>query len=92
MYALEVKEDADRIFKKLAKKNPKQIKILAKKIKEIQKNPVGYKALRKPLHGFNRVHIDSSFVLIFQIDDVNEVVTLYYYGHHDTVYQWRPKD
>lgn len=90
MYFLEIKEEADKLFKKLAKKNPKQLKIIDKKIKEIRKNPIGYKFLRKPLQGYNRVHIDKHFVLVFSIDHVNRVVTIYYFGHHDEVYDWRP--
>lgn len=91
MYALEVKEEADKIFQKLAKKNPMQLKIIDKKVKEIQETPFGYKFLKKPLHGFNRIHIDKHFVLIFKVDHERKVVTLYYYDHHDYVYQWRPK-
>ena len=49
MYALDIKEEADRIFKKLAKKNPKQLMIIDKKIAEIREEPYGYKFLKKPL-------------------------------------------
>ena len=90
MYALDVKEEADRIFKKLAKKNPKQLMIIDKKIAEIREEPQGYKFLRKPLQGFNRVHIDTHFVLIFKIDHERAVVEVYYYDHHDSVYAWQP--
>ena len=38
MYDLEIKPKADKIFSKLAKKNPKQLMIIGKKIKEIRKN------------------------------------------------------
>ena len=92
MYNLEVKEEVDRIFHKLAKKNPQQLLIIDKKVKEIKERPQGYKFLRNPLHGFNRVHIDKHFVLIFKIDHAREVVTLYYYDHHDFVYQWQPRE
>lgn len=91
MYDLEVKEEVDKIFYKLSKKNSQQLKIIDKKIKEIRERPFGYKFLRNPLHGFNRVHIDNSFVLVFKIDHEKKVVTIYYYDHHDSVYQWRPK-
>ena len=90
MYGLEIKEEADRIFRKLAKKNPPQLRIINKKINEIREDPFGYKFLRRPLHGFNRVHIDSHFVLIFKIDYEQKVVTIYYFDHHDYVYQWQP--
>ena len=91
MYSLIIKEEADRIFKKLAKKNPKQLLIIDKKIKEIRESPYGYKFLRKPLHGFNRVHIDKNFVLIFKIDHTLKAVDIFYYDHHDYVYKWQPK-
>ena len=92
MYSLDIKPEADKIFHKLSKKNQKQLKIINKKIKEIRTNPFHkYKFLRKPLQTFNRVHIEKHFVLIFKIDHNNKVVDVYFYGHHDEVYQWRPK-
>lgn len=91
MYYLKIKPEADRIFKKLAKKNPQQLMIISKKIKEIRENPVGYKFLRKPLQGFNRVHIDKHFVLVFKIDNQRRIIDIYYFSHHDYVYQWQPK-
>ncbi len=91
MYDLEIKPEADKIFSKLAKKNPKQLLIIDKKIQEIRKNSSGYKVLRKPLNKFNRVHIDKHFVLIFHIDHNRKVIEVYYFDHHDAVYTWRPK-
>lgn len=91
MYDLYIKPDADRIFKKLAKKNPMQLKIIDRKIAEIRQSPFGYKFLRKPLQGFNRVHIDTHFVLLFKIDHEKKMVEVYYYDHHDYVYQWLPQ-
>ena len=91
MYLLDIKPEADKIFKKLAKKNPKQLIIVNKKIIEIRTNPFHkYKFLRKPLQLFNRVHIDKHFVLIFKIDHKIKVVDVHFYGHHDDVYQWKP--
>lgn len=93
MYYLEVKEEADKIFQKLARKNPHQFEMIEKKVEEIRSNPEHiYKFLHSPLQGFNRVHINSHFVLIFKIDHVRKTVVLYYYGHHDDVYKWRPKE
>ncbi len=92
MYELEVKPEADKIFYKLAKKNPAQLKIIDKKITEIRKDPHhGYKCLRPPLHSFNRVHIDKHFVLIFNIDHKEKTVVVHYFDHHDFVYKWQPK-
>ena len=92
MYGLDVKEEVDKIFLKLAKKNPHQLKIIEKKIIEIRERPFGYKFLRSPLHGFNRVHIDTHFVLVFRIDHEQRKITIYYYNHHDFVYRWRPSE
>ena len=86
MYDLEIKPKADKIFSKLAKKNPKQLMIIGKKIKEIRKNPFGYKFLRKPLHSFNRVHIDKHFVLTFNVDKEKNFILFVDFAHHDTVY------
>ncbi len=92
MYSLGVKEDVDKLFKKLAKKNPKQMSIINKKINEIINNPAHiYKFLRKPLQSFNRVHIDKSFVLIFKIEHERKIVIIYYYDHHDHIYKWSSK-
>jgi len=93
MYSLEIKEEADRIFSRLSKKNQKQLKIINKKIKEIVENPVHiYKFLKKPLQKFNRIHIENHFVLIFKIDHSLKKVIIYYFDHHDKVYQWLPRD
>ncbi len=92
MYALDIKEEADIIFSKLAKKNKKQLEIIEKKIKKIRENPEhNYKFLKKPLNTFNRVHIEKHFVLIFKIDNLRKTVIIYYFDHHDKVYKWRPK-
>jgi len=91
MYDLEIKHTADKIFKKLSKKNKKQLIMIHKKIQEIRSKPNHeYKHLRPPLQNFSRVHINSHFVLIFNIDDTQEIVTIYYFGHHDDAYKWRP--
>lgn len=92
MYDLDIKPSADRIFKKMMKKEKHQLMIIHKKILEIRQNPDhDYKHLRKPLQDFYRVHIDSNFVLIFDIVHEKKVIEVYYYDHHDNVYKWRPK-
>ena len=90
MYGLEIKPEVDKIFSKLTKKNPQQLRIIDKKIKEIRKNPTGYKFLRKPLNGFNRVHIDNHFVLIFKVDHHRKIIEIYYFDHHNNIYKRTP--
>jgi YafQ family addiction module toxin component len=87
MYRLNISKECEKIFFRLAKKNPKQLEIIHKKILEIRSNPFHeYKSLRAPLNGYNRVHIDKHFVMIFRIDHENLTVEIIYYGHHDNAY------
>ena len=86
MYSLEVRESVDRIFFKLAKKNPKQMRIIDKKIKQILEDPHHFKPLRAPMQHLRRVHIDKSFVLTYSVDEQNEIVVIEDYDHHDNVY------
>ncbi|MFQ6056597.1 MAG: type II toxin-antitoxin system mRNA interferase toxin, RelE/StbE family [Methanosarcinales archaeon] len=69
MYFLDLRKHVDKIFKKLSKKNPKQLKIINNKILEILENPYRYKPLKKPLQNKRRIHIDKSYVLIYSIDE-----------------------
>ena len=91
MYELDVKPEADKIFRNLSKKNRKQLQLIGKKINQILSDPYHeYKYLKRPLQTFNRVHIDKHFVLIFKIDHKKEIIEIFYYDHHDNVYKWRP--
>ena len=87
MYNLEVRKFVEEIFAKLAKKNPKQLEIIDKKIKQILENPNRFKPLRFPLAGMRRVHIDKNFVLIYSIDERTKTIILEDYNHHDKVYK-----
>ena len=87
MYELEVRKSVEKIFHKLAKKNPKQMEIISQKIDEILENPHHYKNLRRPLQDFKRVHIDKSFVLVYSVDESTETVFIEDYDHHDKIYK-----
>lgn len=86
MYEIEIREQLDKTFKKLAKKDTRQMEAVTKKIAEIAKDPQAYKPLHFPLAGKRRVHI-GSFVLIFSIDEERKTVVLEAYDHHDSVYR-----
>jgi YafQ family addiction module toxin component len=86
MYTLEAREHVDRIFKKLAKKNPNQMEIVARKIQEMLEDPHRFKPMHFPLGGMRRVHF-GSFVLLFSIDEQRKTVILEDYEHHDRVYR-----
>ncbi len=85
-YKLEISEDLEKNFAKLAKKNKKQLEIISKKVEQILENPYHFKPLRGDMHGARRVHIDKSFVLTYEIDEIRKTVRLLDYDHHDNIY------
>ncbi|MBU0471118.1 MAG: type II toxin-antitoxin system RelE/ParE family toxin [Nanoarchaeota archaeon] len=87
MHSYELRKSVEKEFFKLAKKNPKQLLIIEKKIDEIRQNPQHYKNLRSPLQHFKRVHIDKSFVLVFSVDEDRKHIIIEDYDHHDNIYR-----
>jgi len=85
-YSLNISEQLDKKLDKLSKKNKKQMQIIDKKVQQILKNPYHFKNLCGDMHGSRRVHIDKSFVLIYEIDEKNNVIRLLDYDHHDKIY------
>ena len=86
MYELEVRQHVDRIFKKLSKRDRKQMEAISRKIDEILQDPRAFKPMRFPLAGMRRVHF-GSYVLLFSIDEQRKTVVLEDYEHHDRVYK-----
>lgn len=86
MYNLRIRKTVEKIFHKIAKKNPAQLEMINKKIKDIRKNPLRYKNLKSPLNHLKRVHIDKSFVLVFSIDESDRIITIEDFDHHDNIY------
>jgi YafQ family addiction module toxin component len=86
MHDIEIRENLDKAFRKLAKKDSRQMEAVAKKVHEIAEDPHAYKPLRFPLAGLRRVHI-GSYVLLFSIDEARKTIVLEDYEHHDRVYR-----
>ena len=87
MYKIAVKPDLDKIFRKMSKRNPKDLEIIYKKIEMISVNPHRFKNLRAPFNDWKRVHIDRNFVLTFSIDEKTKTVILEDFDHHDFIYK-----
>ena len=85
MYALEIRQHVDRVFKKLAKKDPNQMAAISKKISELLLDPHAYKPMHFPLAGMRRIHF-GSYVLLYSIDEQRMTVVIEDYEHHDRVY------
>ncbi len=86
MYSLEFRYSVEKTLQKLAKRNPKQLEIINKKIQEILQNPLSYKNLRAPMQHLRLVHIDKSFVLVFSVYDETKTVVIEDFDHHDKIY------
>jgi YafQ family addiction module toxin component len=82
---LEIEEEVYKAFKKLSKKDKKQLEAVNKKIDQILTDPLQFKPLRHPLEGLRRVHI-GSFVLIYEVYKNSEIVRILKYKHHDEAY------
>ena len=86
-YRLQISEELDKTFTKLAKKNRKQLQIIQKKVQQILENTYHFKPLRGDMHGARRVYIDKSFVLTYEIDEEKKLVRLLDFDHHDHIYR-----
>ena len=85
-YTLEKKEHMDRVFNKLAKRNPKTLQIIYKKLGQILEDPYRFKPLRSDMKEYREVHIDKHFVLVYSVDERRKVVTLKDFDHHDNIF------
>jgi mRNA interferase RelE/StbE/toxin YoeB len=77
------------MFKKLERRDPKQIEAIDKKIKQILEDPFHFKPLRFPMQNLRAVHTIDPFVLVYEIDENKKVIIIRSYGHHDEVYKKR---
>jgi len=87
MYKLAVKETLDRKFNKLKKKNREMLMLIDSKAKDILDDPYRFKPLKKPLQNKRRVHVGGSFVLIYEVNEEERIVTLLDFDHHDNIYK-----
>ena len=86
MYKPGIESNLKKKLSKLFKKDRKRYEIVMKKIEEILKNPHHYKPLSHDMKQLQRVHIGSSFVLVFTIDEKNGIVLFVDMNHHDKIY------
>ncbi|MGR3309312.1 MAG: type II toxin-antitoxin system RelE family toxin [Candidatus Brocadiales bacterium] len=87
MYKLAIKESLDKKLKKLQKKDKEMLRLIDKKIQDILADPYRFKPLKKPLQNKRRVHVDGSFVLIYDVNEEKKLVTMFDFDHHDNIYK-----
>ena len=84
-YSIEFSKNLERKLEKIQKKNRKQFEMIIKKVREIKQNPEHYKPLRYDLKDFREVHIDKSFVLIYEIK--GKIIIFQDFDHHDRIFK-----
>lgn len=87
VYSLEFVSSVDDKFQKLKKRNKVAFTAIGRKLKRVADDPYRFKPLKTPLQGKWRVHIDSSFVLIYEINETKKTVVILDYAHHDEIYR-----
>ena len=91
MFTFDLSDELRLVMRKLSKKDRKRAEIINNKIREIigcNENTVEhYKNMRHGLSGYKRVHIDSSFVLFFQVFKKEKHVLFVRLEHHDDAYR-----
>jgi len=85
-YNYEISRQLERDLDKLRRKNKKQFEIILKKMSEILENPQHYKPLQHDMKRLRRVHIDRSFVLVFEIVETENKVIFIDFDHHNNIY------
>jgi YafQ family addiction module toxin component len=86
-YSYEISRHLERDLEKIQKKDKERFEILLNKMSEILDNPHRFKPLRHDMKGLRRVHIDKSFVLVFEIVEPENKVIFWDFAHHDGVYR-----
>ena len=84
-----LEENLKKTIEKIAKKDKILYDALMKKMEEILScsDVNHYKNLKRPLQEFKRVHVKSSFVLIFKYLQSEDKVVFYDLDHHDHIYR-----
>ncbi len=85
-YALKVKPHLDKLFRKIGRRDPQQLNAIQKKISQIVEDPNRFKPLSGAMKNKRRVHVYSSFVMVYEIHENEKIVELWDYDHHDNIY------
>ncbi len=83
---LEVSDHFARDYRKACGKNKKFRDEVNAKVDQIRADPLRFKPLRKPLQGLRRVHVMSSYVIVYEPVAKRRVVRLLRLAHHDEAY------
>ncbi|BAP62078.1 addiction module toxin, RelE/StbE family protein (plasmid) [Methanococcus maripaludis KA1] len=86
---MELQIENKKVFnkiQKIVKGDKAHGEALNKAFKKLMNDPYMGKPLRNKLKGTYRIHVYSSFVLIYEICEDTNIVNILEYDHHDKVY------
>ena len=84
-YTLVFSVPFERLLRRLRKKNPDLARALISHFPKLGREPELGKPLRNALRTFRRIHIEGSFVLLYEIRNLD--VHLVDFDHHDRIYK-----
>lgn len=89
MHKFSIETSLKKTIHEISRKDKVMYKILMKKMEQIiaSQDLNHYKNLRKPLEDFKRVHIKSSFVLLFKYIQSEDKIMFFDLDHHDNIYK-----
>lgn len=89
MRTYKIDQSLEKELSKLSKKDKDLFEFTLQKIQEIIECPNlnHYKNLRAPLQEFKRVHVKSSFVLLFRFESKENCIYFEKLKHHDKIYK-----
>lgn len=84
-----IEDSLKKVISKISRKDKVMYIALMKKMNEILtcQDVNHYKNLKRPLEEFKRVHIKSSFVLLFKYIQSEDKIEFYDLDHHDNIYK-----
>jgi YafQ family addiction module toxin component len=91
VFSFDISDELREVLSKIAKKDPARAAIISKKIEQIincDENTIDrFKNLRHDLSDYKRVHVCSSFVLLFQVFKKEKMILFAKLKHHDDAYK-----
>jgi addiction module RelE/StbE family toxin len=87
MVKIRYAEKACKMILKIKKKDKNHYEMIKKQLAKIKANPEAFKPLKNVLKGIRRVHVNDSFVIEYEYDKNDNIVSILRYGHHDKAYK-----
>lgn len=85
-WIFEVSDQFEKDYRKLCGRNAGFRQAVDSKITQILENPMRFKPLRAPMQGLRRVHVASSYVMVFEPMTGRRSVRFLRIAHHDEAY------